>query len=73
MPSNNPRIAAVLPLEMEYSSRLLAGAPTWLYVVGMFLSNLLVGWVTVEILRAYARGQRQAKEAVQPVAQTAHH
>jgi NADH-quinone oxidoreductase subunit H len=66
-------LAFVLLMVMALASRLLAGVPTWLYVVGMFLSNLLVGWVTVEILRSYARGQRQAKESVQPVAQTAHH
>jgi NADH-quinone oxidoreductase subunit H len=73
-------LAFVLLMVIALVDRLLAGTPTWAYAGGMFLSNLLVGWITVEILRAYARGQRQAKESAQLVAQkvpgfqgTAHH
>ncbi len=66
-------LAFALLMVIALVDRLLAGTPTWVYAGGMLLSNLLVGWITVEILRAYARGQRQAKEAAQPVAQMAHH
>lgn len=43
----------------------------WIYVGGLFLSNILLGWVTIEILRAYGRRQK-AREVVHPVVQTAH-
>jgi NADH-quinone oxidoreductase subunit H len=45
-----------------------ANTPQWpIYVGGMFLSNLLIGWITIEILRVYGRRQK-AKEPVQPAA-----
>ncbi len=49
---------------------LLKDQPQWIYILGMFLSNLLLGWVTIEILRG-----RSAKEraAVEPVAAVGHH
>jgi len=50
-------------------NRLLAGSPTWMYISGMFLSNVLIGWITIEILRAYGRRQK-AKEPVHPAAQS---
>jgi hypothetical protein len=40
-------------------SKLLAGLPSWGYALGLFLSNILLGWITVEILRAYGRKQRR--------------
>jgi len=53
---------------------LLVATETWVYTLGMFLSNVVIAWITVEILRAYSRGQRKAKgTAVQPAAQTTHH
>jgi NADH-quinone oxidoreductase subunit H len=66
-------LSFVLLMVTAIVDRLLAGGPMWVYVSGMFLSNVLVGWVTVEILRAFARGQRKSKEVIQPVAQAAHH
>ncbi len=49
-------------------SKLLAGTATWVYAGGMFLSNVVIAWLTLEILRIYARRQRrlegQAPEAV---------
>jgi hypothetical protein len=41
---------------------ILAGTPTWLYVVGMFLSNVLVGWIALEIARNYSRRERAKVE-----------
>ena len=47
---------------------LLRGSEFWVYALGMFLSNVLLGWVTLEILRASARKQRSL-EASTTVAQ----
>jgi NADH-quinone oxidoreductase subunit H len=40
-----------------------------IYVVGMLASNLLFGWVTLEILRAVSRKERALAQAPKPVAQ----
>jgi NADH-quinone oxidoreductase subunit H len=49
-------------------------APTNFYVLGMFLSNVALAWITIEILRGYGRRQRKAEEAsLHPVAEAAHH
>jgi NADH-quinone oxidoreductase subunit H len=45
----------------------------WVYWVGMLLSNVLLGWVTLEVLRGRARRERAAVESAQPVAEVAHH
>ena len=44
---------------------ILAGSPTWLYVAGMFLSNIVVAWVAIEIARSYSRRERQNVEGTQ--------
>jgi len=49
-------------------TKLLSGFPLWIFGVGMFLSNLLIGWITIEILRFYAHRQRRLEE---PLAQPA--
>jgi NADH-quinone oxidoreductase subunit H len=49
--------------------KLLAGTATWIYVLGMLLSNVVIAWLTIEILRAVSKRQRQTQEAsAQPVA-----
>jgi NADH-quinone oxidoreductase subunit H len=40
----------------------------WIYVGGMLLSNVVIGWITIEILRAYGRSRRKAEEAARPAA-----
>jgi NADH-quinone oxidoreductase subunit H len=45
----------------------------WIYVLGMFLSNLLLGWGALEIARSYSRRERARVEAPKPVVETAHH
>jgi NADH-quinone oxidoreductase subunit H len=35
---------------------------SWIYWAGMFLSNILLGWVTLEILRRRARSERVKAE-----------
>jgi hypothetical protein len=44
--------------------RVLAGSA--FYVPGLFLSNLLIAWGTIEILRRYGRKQRKAEETLAP-------
>jgi hypothetical protein len=39
----------------------------------MFLSNVLVGWVALEIARSYSRREREKLEGPKPVVETAHH
>jgi NADH-quinone oxidoreductase subunit H len=41
---------------------ILQGTPGWLYVAGMLLSNVLVGVVTLEIMRRYSQGERARTE-----------
>ena len=49
-------------------------APTNFYVIGMFLTNVVVAWLTIEILRAVGRKQRRTEETLQPAAEAvAHH
>jgi NADH-quinone oxidoreductase subunit H len=55
-------------------TKLLSGFPAWVFGAGMFLSNVLIGWVTIEILRFYARRQRRLEEQLaQPAPAAAHH
>jgi NADH-quinone oxidoreductase subunit H len=49
-------------------------APTNFYVIGMFLTNVVIAWLTIEILRAVGRKQRRIEETLQPAAEAvAHH
>lgn len=48
---------------------LLKNAGFWPYCFGLFFSNVLLGWITLEILRASTRRQRLAVEAPKPAAQ----
>jgi hypothetical protein len=51
---------------------LLAGTPPLLYVAVMFLANIAVGWVALEIARSYSRKEREKVEGVQPVIEAQH-
>jgi NADH-quinone oxidoreductase subunit H len=53
---------------------LLRDASTWVMGLSMFLSNALIAWITVEILRGRSRVAREKAEGlVQPVAEVANH
>jgi hypothetical protein len=40
----------------------------------MFLTNVVIAWLTIEILRAVGRKQRRIEETLQPAAEAvAHH
>jgi NADH-quinone oxidoreductase subunit H len=45
---------------------------TSFYAIGMFLSNILLGWLTLEILRRRARGVRQDAEGIKPAVEAGH-
>jgi NADH-quinone oxidoreductase subunit H len=49
-------------------------APTSFYAIGMFLSNVLLAWIVIEILRAYSKRERSENvDLAEPVNQAAHH
>jgi NADH-quinone oxidoreductase subunit H len=48
--------------------KLLSGYDTPVYIIGMLIANLILGWITIEILRAQARKKRQADVAIAPSA-----
>src|SRR5215217_7865947 len=43
---------------------LLRGTPSWLYATSMFLSNLVLGWIALELARSYSRKEREKVENV---------
>ncbi|NJC98386.1 MAG: NADH-quinone oxidoreductase subunit H [Anaerolineales bacterium] len=66
-------LAFVLLMVVALMNALLAGTPTWLYIVGMFLSNVLVAWGALEVARSYSRREREKVEGPKPVVETAQH
>lgn len=67
-------LAFVLLMVTAIVHRLLAGAQPWVHALGLFLSNLALLLVTLEILRARARRQRrQLAAALPPAAKAASH
>ena len=52
---------------------LLRDTSTWVMAVSMFLSNVLIAWITVEILRGRSRTEREKVESpAQPVVEATH-
>jgi hypothetical protein len=41
--------------------------------MGMLLTNILLGWIIVEILRGFSRRERERTEGVASVIAAAHH
>jgi NADH-quinone oxidoreductase subunit H len=46
----------------------MMGLPSWVYVLVMLAANLLVIWITLQILRSRAREERQRVAEPQPIA-----
>jgi len=59
-------LALVVLVNTAVLSKVLAGLPNWGYVLGMFFSNIVIGFITVEILRAYGRRQSEAEAKLSP-------
>ena len=63
-------LSFVLLMVTALMNALLAGTSTWVYVAGMFLSNILVAWLATEIARAYSRREREKVEGLNEVVTT---
>jgi NADH-quinone oxidoreductase subunit H len=60
-------LSLVVLLNTAILSKVLSGLPGWGYVAGMFGSNIVIGFLAIEILRAYGRRQRKAEhDSVRP-------
>jgi len=66
-------LAFVLLMVTAFMNALLANTPSWLYISGMFLSNVLLAWIALEIARLYSRGEREKVEGKVQVVEVAHH
>jgi NADH-quinone oxidoreductase subunit H len=55
-------LAFALLMVTALMNALLAGTPPWLYVAGMFLSNVVLAWVALEIARSHGRRERGKTE-----------
>ncbi len=65
-------LSFVLVLVTALMNALLAGADAWLYILGMFLSNVIVGWVALEIARSVAQKERERVEGAKAVEAAPH-
>jgi NADH-quinone oxidoreductase subunit H len=53
---------------------LLRGASPWAVGLSMFMSNVLIAWITIEILRNHSRAEREKVESpAQPASQVVSH
>ncbi len=59
-------LSLVVLVNTAILSKILAGLPQWGYVLGMLFSNIVIGYLTVEILRSYGRRQRKAESITIP-------
>jgi len=60
-------IAFVLLMVTAFLNALLADAPGWLYISGMFLSNVAIAWIGLEIARSTSRKAREKVEGAKVV------
>ena len=66
-------LAFTLIVVTAVMNALLSGLDTWIYVLGMFLSNILIAWGALELARSYSRKERERIEGPKPAVETAHH
>jgi NADH-quinone oxidoreductase subunit H len=67
-------LSFVLLMVTALVSVLLRGTSPWVYGLGMFLSNAVLGWVVIEFLRRYSRSEREKVEGrAKPVMEAAGH
>jgi hypothetical protein len=66
-------LAFTLIIVTAFMNALLSGSSTWLYISGMFLSNVLIAWIALEIARSYSRKEREKVQGPKPVVEAAHH
>jgi NADH-quinone oxidoreductase subunit H len=68
-------LAFTLLMVTALMNALLAGASTFVYVAGMFLSNVVIAWIALEIARSYSRKERERAEGAKAaaIAEAVHH
>ncbi len=66
-------LAFTLIIVTAFMNALLSATSTWLYISGMFLSNVLIAWIALEIARSYSRKEREKVQGPKPVVEAAHH
>ena len=66
-------VAFVLVMVTALMNALLRGAPSWLFVTGMILSNVIVAWVAMEFVRSAAKQEREKVEGPAKQVAEAHH
>ena len=59
-------LAFTLLMVIALMNALLEGTSTWVYVPVMFLSNVIVAWIALEIARSYSRREREKVEGSKP-------
>src|SRR3990170_1239917 len=52
-------VAFVLVMVTALMNTLLRGADSWLYITGMLLSNIIIAWVSMEIVRSVSKKERE--------------
>jgi NADH-quinone oxidoreductase subunit H len=65
-------VAFALVMVTALMNALLRGSSNWLYITGMILSNIVVGWVSLEVVRSAGKKERERVEGIKPVVE-AHH
>jgi NADH-quinone oxidoreductase subunit H len=65
-------LAFTLLMVVALLNALLAGIPPLLYAAAMFLANIILGWIALEVARSYSRKEREKIEGVKPVVEVQH-
>ena len=65
-------VAFTLVMVTALMNTLLRGADSWLLITGMLLSNIIVAWVALEIVRLVSKKERERVEGLKQVVE-AHH
>ena len=60
-------LAFTLLMVIALMNALLRGTPTLVYAAGMFLSNVVLAWIALELSRSYSRKEREKVEGVRQV------
>ena len=63
-------LAFVLLMVTAFLNALLADAPSWFYTSSMFLSNVILAWIALELARSVSRREREKVEGVKAVVTT---
>jgi NADH-quinone oxidoreductase subunit H len=68
-------LAFVLLMVVALMNALLANAPSGVYILGMFLSNIVLAWIALEIARYYSHKEREKAEGAkaEAIMEAAHH